>query len=1032
MIPIHLTIQGLYSYQDKQEIDFARLIEAGLFGIFGAVGSGKSSILEAMSLCIYGKSERFNMAGDNRYYNMLNLKSDEALLEFIFMAGPQKRTYKSIFHMRRNKNKFTEVSLHKHQFYLLELGSNSMPIPEDQVLQDVGISYDNFKRTLIIPQGQFKEFLELTPKDRTGMLKELFSLHRFDLSPKVKILQEENGKQLSEVVGSLKTLGNASPEELEALQKHLTEILEAILNAETTRKELASKLAVLDQLQKDLNELNQLRVRLKTLEETERQDKKREEELNRYELIRDKFNLPLNKLDELRNEVNLQQVQKKNLEQAIGIFLSQIDEITNEIRALDNIHQQAAGMEQKAADLKCLINVLNTKQQLQVQEKKENEIRDRLKTGEEYLAGLQKQIDSLNAQVSAQNQNLIPEAQLNTIRQWYDGLNTRRGNLIKLGKELSNKEAQQNKNQQEILNTLQQMPASLQELLPESFNQPELDEAFRKFNQLNQESLNQLQARLQQLQVKKAMAGYASLLVPGQPCMLCGSAEHPAPLLGEAPDEEIRETEYTANNFRNEQQQANEIKTRLQVMLSKRGTLEEDINRLMQEIQQEEQEIANLLENQPDSQFGEQDQKYFQELAQQSIDARSKIQQLQSQINQQTGNIDKAKNRIDDLNKEIQSLTNNKTSLETRLQMNREELQVLKESDYEETEIKQMQAESEELLRQVAENAAKLSKKQEENLTVQKLLNHKEGELGVLSASHERIHEQCMKLQETIETLLREVGFDEVMVREMLKYEMDTAAIRNEIAVNRQILHNTSEKIDTLHKKVADSTYDTQIHDSVRSQLDAVEEQLKEATEKKGNLVGEISRMQSDLLLKQELTKKKEKLDARASDIATLKSMFTGSRFVDFVSRRYLQNVVASANERFRKMVRQKFSMELSEKGEFLVRDHLNGGKTRMLKSLSGGQTFQAALCLALALSESIQHRAAAEQHFFFLDEGFGSLDTDSLQIVFEALKSLQQEKRIVGLISHVGDLRQEMDIYLSIHNDPEKGTEIKPSWTHR
>ena len=87
MIPVQLTIQGLYSYQEKQTIDFTRLTSANLFGIFGPVGSGKSSVLEAITFAIYGRTDRLNLSGDNRYYNMMNLKSDEMLIDFIFETG---------------------------------------------------------------------------------------------------------------------------------------------------------------------------------------------------------------------------------------------------------------------------------------------------------------------------------------------------------------------------------------------------------------------------------------------------------------------------------------------------------------------------------------------------------------------------------------------------------------------------------------------------------------------------------------------------------------------------------------------------------------------------------------------------------------------------------------------------------------------------------------------------------------------------------------------------------------------------------
>ena len=74
MIPIKLTLEGIYSYQTRQTIDFTELTNAGLFGIFGAVASGKSTILEALCFALYGESDRMNVV--NRAYNMMNLKSN--------------------------------------------------------------------------------------------------------------------------------------------------------------------------------------------------------------------------------------------------------------------------------------------------------------------------------------------------------------------------------------------------------------------------------------------------------------------------------------------------------------------------------------------------------------------------------------------------------------------------------------------------------------------------------------------------------------------------------------------------------------------------------------------------------------------------------------------------------------------------------------------------------------------------------------------------------------------------------------------
>jgi exonuclease SbcC len=80
-------------------------------------------------------------------------------------------------------------------------------------------------------------------------------------------------------------------------------------------------------------------------------------------------------------------------------------------------------------------------------------------------------------------------------------------------------------------------------------------------------------------------------------------------------------------------------------------------------------------------------------------------------------------------------------------------------------------------------------------------------------------------------------------------------------------------------------------------------------------------------------------------------------------------------------------------------------------------------------MAENVKSLNGADQSFFFLDEGFGALDKENLRIVFDTLKSLRQENRIVGIISHVEELQQEIDLYLTISNTEEEGSLVKYSW---
>ncbi|WP_306429316.1 SMC family ATPase [Sphingobacterium sp. E70] len=164
------------------------MTDAGLFGIFGAVGSGKSSILEAITYALYGETERLN-ARDKRAYNMMNLKSNRSYIELDFINF-ENRTFKVTREFKRNSKNFEDVKSPTVVLYE-NINEQWVPLESSNTQSIIGLSYENFKRTIIIPQGQFKEFIELGAKERTDMMKEIFQLHRFDLQDKVAALYKK-------------------------------------------------------------------------------------------------------------------------------------------------------------------------------------------------------------------------------------------------------------------------------------------------------------------------------------------------------------------------------------------------------------------------------------------------------------------------------------------------------------------------------------------------------------------------------------------------------------------------------------------------------------------------------------------------------------------------------------------------------------------------------------------------------------------------------------------------------------------------
>ncbi|RZJ45059.1 MAG: SMC family ATPase, partial [Chryseobacterium sp.] len=248
MIPIQLTIEGLYSYQERQTIDFKNLTEAGLFGIFGSVGSGKSSILEAISFALYGETERLNMR-DKRAYNMMNLKSNSSYIQFDFI-NHENKIFRATRDFKRNSKKFDDVKPSSVTFY--EKRENKwIPLDHSNCEEIIGLSYANFKRTIIIPQGQFKEFLELGATERTNMMKEIFNLQRFDLQNNVSVLNAKNRSELDQLEGQLKGFQEVSEEQISAQKETLQLENQKLETIQIQFKQIGEKYQQLKNLKED-------------------------------------------------------------------------------------------------------------------------------------------------------------------------------------------------------------------------------------------------------------------------------------------------------------------------------------------------------------------------------------------------------------------------------------------------------------------------------------------------------------------------------------------------------------------------------------------------------------------------------------------------------------------------------------------------------------------------------------------------------------------------------------------------------------
>ena len=189
----------------------------------------------------------------------------------------------------------------------------------------------------------------------------------------------------------------------------------------------------------------------------------------------------------------------------------------------------------------------------------------------------------------------------------------------------------------------------------------------------------------------------------------------------------------------------------------------------------------------------------------------------------------------------------------------------------------------------------------------------------------------------------------------------------------------------------------------------------------------ELKNIEKSLSSIKELSKEIKKEEHELSLLDEINKLIMGNKFVEYVATNQLKYIALEASKRLSAITRGRYALEIDENLNFIMRDNMNGGQRRSVDSLSGGETFLTSLSLALALSSQIQLKGNNPLEFFFLDEGFGSLDTDLLDVVMESLENLHSDNLSIGIISHVEELKNRVPVKLLVTPcDVGTGSKVK------
>lgn len=1025
MLPIKLTIQGINSYQNEQVIEFDNLLKSKIFGIFGEVGSGKSTILEAISYVLYGQMEKMNKS-DKINYNFMNLKSNRFVIDFEFKAESEKK-YRFIVEGRRNSKQFEDVKI-KRKYYEW-ISDDWMPNENLKAEKIIGLSYENFKRTIIIPQGKFMEFIQLNNADRTKMLKEIFNLQKYDLQDKVGRLQRKNAEDIANLKGKLSQLIDVS----ESIVK---ENKVELKNISALRKKLEKDLAGKEYEFKELDtnralfkNLNEKTKRFERLNSYKSAFEQKEKELVEFELCLLNFAPLMDNLLSIEEKIISKKSELKELKRNETILNEQIEKskqrfaiISEKYKGLDDLKKKNEELE-KVVSLKSIEEEIVKSTTLLESENKANNnlILQKEKT--------EKELFELNDKLKSIDDNSIKLSELTSVKEWVVKEQGLKQIINELKTELNNK---QRRGEQLIAKSIEVISREDKVVLNfvKSLNIEEsikfLDAKLTNFIQ----GIKALQKEREELLVKDKLKNYANSLKPGVACPVCGSTEHPNQINIEHVSKDISRLNERISKGEVFIERIRQYLDRFKLLKSNKDSESQIIEEVKLKLEGKEKELLEFGESFTWAKHkGKSLENLIAEIKEENelVEKRKKFHLEYSKLLKSSTEIQKK------LDVSIANLAKANEALTTFLSKQDLLIKQLKIVNFSEfiskssVEVKSMMIELAEEINSIEKDFEAIG---EELKSFELNLKGVEGKIEGIEKLLKEQEEDHHEIKTKLNSKIAELGFGDIgSISIILGKSIDIGLVKKEISDFKISFETTKNEIAELKSKLEGKVFD-------ESKFNILIEEIEKSKKEISNYDNEIGRLKSAIEKLELRLKEQEKYktllaeqELRSEDLKLMKSLFMSNGFVNYISTVRLEEVVNYANDRFIKLTRGSMKLVLNEANSFNVIDFLNGGKQRSIKTLSGGQTFQASLSLALALASIVQQQNMQKQNFFFLDEGFGTQDDESLRLVFNTIKSLRKENRVIGLISHVAELKEEISTYLEVINDEQEGSRIISSW---
>lgn len=978
MRPIRLEITGLQSFSKKQIVDFDALTTLGLFGIFGETGSGKSTILDAMIFAIFDEIPRTMGSKGKNIRPCLNQDSDVLEVYFKFALGKDifeiTRCYKKKF-SRKGEEKFEQ----SNPILVLngDVVADTVKNVENKIDEFFGINVSDFTRSVVLPQGKFSEFLRLKGADKMTMLENIFDLERYGtkMSEKIKVRNNRLKEEITSLENQIKGKGDCSLETIDNLKTTLSTKEEEYNNLLSSKKELSY----------EYNDLKELKALFEKLESYI-------SELQKLDLDKEDINLCKNIL----NKHEVAQSFKSVIDEIATLKESILNNQTNLLKSKNTLESLNSALEdlkkqekEKQVELdKLMLELDNLKVDY-------TEL-DNLRKGDQYIRSLKFK------------ENLLKESIENSDSVSLD-LKTLYGKL-KIDNQLLENESNTLQNLERVdrdrLISLEDEIKKLNtdiKLLEEKLKEKsKLEAEIKRDNSLKISTTTELESYLKQIEeinkqyLESKAFEMSKNLIHGESCPVCGSKEHPNP---------AKEIQSIDMSVLDELSKAKdrlkrtlvEIDTKLNYHLEKLAELSElnNIESLKKELQIKEDDISSLKVKEKEILETE------KELTSKISTLKSNISNYSSNVSQKESELNKIKDKTALYDKEIleerekinllklesdslEFISNRKTLLES---MDREYREVFNKKENLDISLRGVRDSIFKDFNAIQTISLEVISLEERNNHLKDSYNDKKEWLKI-----EATKNGFLSIEDILNHILDEGKITQLKDRVSL-YEKDI--------IKYQSLKD--EVIASIDNRVFNRDRWNELEE--RLEVITTQEQsiFKEITEHRGDL----NRLEQLAQESKELLEKINKLTLKQDDIITLQKKFEGRKFVKFLARKKLDYIAYEASKRLQKITRGRYILTVDNNCDFNIVDAFNSNFTRECSTLSGGETFIVSLVLALALSSQLQLKGKIQLEFFFLDEGFGTLDATLLDRVIEILEEIRwKEKMKIGIISHVEDLK--------------------------